>query len=103
VASADITFALSTIEDIFEVRVPRLQITKGAERVATPPNSVGGSEGSDLGSNSEQKKVLRREIRKWWEGVSDHLDTIVGPLPSLKCLFPKSTFRRKFLILKKAS
>jgi len=103
VASADITFALSTIEDIFEVRVPRLQITKGAERVATPPNSAGGSEGSDLGSTSEQKKALRREIRKWWEGVSDHLDTIVGPLPSLECLFPKSAFRRKFFILKKAS
>ncbi|KAF8968465.1 hypothetical protein BDZ97DRAFT_1902851 [Flammula alnicola] len=75
-SSADISLALSTIEDIFELRVPRLQIMRGVERCSQPSTSSGNTAEGQGGSDDEQKKVLRREIRKWWEGVSDHMDKI---------------------------
>ncbi|KAJ3508125.1 hypothetical protein NLJ89_g5924 [Agrocybe chaxingu] len=76
-ASTDITFALSTIEDIFEIRAPRLQITRGVEK-PTPPQSSAGRKQEDSESEEEpnQKKILRKEIKKWWEGVADHIDKI---------------------------
>ncbi|CAA7264497.1 unnamed protein product [Cyclocybe aegerita] len=76
-ASTDITLALSTIEDIFEIRAPRLQITRGVEK-PSPPQSSAGRKQEDSESEEEpnQKKILRKEIRKWWEGVADHIDKI---------------------------
>jgi 1-phosphatidylinositol-3-phosphate 5-kinase len=103
-----VSFALSPIDDIFELRVPRLQITrktgdkalaaatgdKGAENKSVR-SSIAKSEISSLDSASvgdsirdgtkgvdEERRALRREIKAWWEGVADHMDkletTIVG-------------------------
>ncbi|KDR71610.1 hypothetical protein GALMADRAFT_253980 [Galerina marginata CBS 339.88] len=73
-ATGEISLALSTIEDIFELRVPRLQLTRGGEKASPPPEST--SQNEDAGPDGERKKALRKEIRKWWEGVSDHIDKI---------------------------
>lgn len=79
-SKASISLTLSVIEDIFELQVPRLQITRGSDKSArtsagsTPPvdhpkpNEVVGS---------EDKKVLRQEIKRWWEGVADYVDKLV--------------------------
>ncbi|KAF9456920.1 hypothetical protein BDZ94DRAFT_1326638 [Collybia nuda] len=69
-----VSFSLSTVEYIFELRVPRLQITRGngdkssKESVASEPKNT-----PDI---DEDKKELRREIKRWWEGVTDHLDKL---------------------------
>lgn len=80
IATIDITVSLSTIEDIFEIKVPRMQIIRGAERV-TPPSSSSGMQDKTPDPESTQKRVLRKEIRKWWQGVSEHIDKIVGLSP----------------------
>ncbi|KAF8797636.1 hypothetical protein BYT27DRAFT_7265512 [Phlegmacium glaucopus] len=71
-ASRDVSFALSTTEDIFELKVPRLQIRRGTEK-ASVPQTLKEERAEDEAS---QKKELRREIKKWWEGVADHIDKI---------------------------
>ena len=75
-ASVDVSFALSTIEDIFELKVPRLQIVRDATEKANVPHApLGKKEVSE--DEARPKKELRREIKKWWEGVADHIDKIV--------------------------
>lgn len=54
--------------------MPRLQITRGLEKVSLVTNP---SKKEDADVDGAQKKALRREIRKWWEGISDHIDKIV--------------------------
>jgi 1-phosphatidylinositol-3-phosphate 5-kinase len=87
-ASVDVSFALSTIEDvIFELKVPRLQIVRDTAEKASvlppPPHTLSEDENrknNKEGSEDEatwQRKELRREIKKWWEGVADHIDKIV--------------------------
>ncbi|KAF8151494.1 hypothetical protein B0H34DRAFT_131326 [Crassisporium funariophilum] len=81
-ASSDVSFALSTIEDIFELRVPRLQITRGVEKSSPPPTSAGSKEERTPLEELASKRILRREIKKWWEGVADHVDKIEKALNS---------------------
>ena len=75
--SVDISFALSKIEDIFELKVPRLQIVRDTEKTSIPQTLLGGKEKS-VDDEVRPKKELRREIKKWWEGVADHVDKIVS-------------------------
>ena len=93
-ASLDISFTLTTIEDIFELKVPRLQITRGTEKANVP---VCLSEPQERTEDEDRpKKELRREIKKWWEGVADHIDKIVRVfflLPQVDTLF--RLYRRK--------
>lgn len=79
------SFTLSAIDDdIFELRVPRLQITrksgdKGGAR-ASVASSTSTEDGSVKSGNTpvdEEKRTLRREIKAWWEGVADHMDKLV--------------------------
>jgi 1-phosphatidylinositol-3-phosphate 5-kinase len=84
-ASADISFSLSPVEEVFELRAPRLQIIRGVDKAPSPFTKVEVPLNAD-GDQSIERKELRRQIRTWWEGVSDHLDKIVGflvsPIPS---------------------
>ncbi|KAK7007378.1 hypothetical protein R3P38DRAFT_3325358 [Favolaschia claudopus] len=97
-----VSFRLSTIDDVFELRVPRLQITrksgdKGTNSARTSvATSASATSKDDTASVStaassatqaqapveEDKRALRREIKAWWEGVADHMDkletTLVG-------------------------
>ncbi|KAJ6535129.1 hypothetical protein B0H19DRAFT_1271776 [Mycena capillaripes] len=89
-----VSFALSPIDDVFELRVPRLQITRkigdkdkgsgasSASARSSIASGVSGASGGGPAPVDEEKRALRREIKAWWEGVADHLDkletTIVG-------------------------
>jgi 1-phosphatidylinositol-3-phosphate 5-kinase len=106
-----ISIKLSLIEDVFELRVPRLQILRGhgkdKERETSEFSSAfecHSDSGESVGSfeeelekeHDESKKVLRKEIKTWWEGVADHMDRLVSltrlaMVQSLMCL----QYRRK--------
>ena len=75
-ASVDVSFALSKIEDIFELKVPRLQIVRESEKASVPYAFLANKEKTE--EEDRPKKELRREIKKWWEGVADHIDKIVS-------------------------
>ncbi|KAJ7748858.1 hypothetical protein B0H14DRAFT_2983246, partial [Mycena olivaceomarginata] len=96
-----IDYSLSRMDDVYELRVPRLQIVGGAGTgtgartslansvsvsaaefggdVASMSTSASGSakEGKEGPAVDEEKRALRREIKAWWEGVADHLDGLV--------------------------
>ncbi|KDQ52492.1 hypothetical protein JAAARDRAFT_184041 [Jaapia argillacea MUCL 33604] len=72
--SHQISFTLSAVEDIFEIRVPRLQILRSH---GTPKQSVHSSlEHFDDDEPHEEKRTLRREIRDWWLSVAEHMDKL---------------------------
>ncbi|KAI0795874.1 hypothetical protein C8Q75DRAFT_744203 [Abortiporus biennis] len=71
---AVISFATSIVEEIFEVRVPRLQIIRSVVRSldsSDEEKAIAKSPAAD-----SDKKALRREIMKWWQGLSDHIDEL---------------------------
>lgn len=51
--------------------------TPGATRIETKGTEMGNITEND--GFGEDKKALRREIKKWWEGVADHMDKLVRP------------------------
>ena len=58
------------------MEVPRLQIVRDTtEKASVPHTRSGKKEKSE--DEARPKKELRREIKKWWEGVADHIDKIV--------------------------
>ncbi|KAJ7052946.1 hypothetical protein C8F01DRAFT_1169335 [Mycena amicta] len=78
-----VSFALSAVEDIFELRVPRLQITKHG--IAALDRDKGKGDTASMVSKTtttgpgpveEEKKALRKEIKVWWESVADHMDKL---------------------------
>lgn len=75
-----VSFSLSSIEDIFELRVPRLQVHKGLEKVQRPGTDSSQAT-SESGAVEDEKRILRKEIREWWEGVADHIDSLVSLSP----------------------
>lgn len=75
--SCIVSFSLSTIEDIFELRVPRLQITHGIGVDRYPERNC-SQRGSAEVITDDDKKALRREIRVWWQGVAEHMDRLVS-------------------------
>ncbi|KAH9475049.1 1-phosphatidylinositol 3-phosphate 5-kinase FAB1 [Psilocybe cubensis] len=75
-----ISLSLSKIEDIFEFRVPRLQITRGTERSSPTPTRYDSKPEPE--TTVDKKKFLRKEIKRWWEGVADHIDKIEKVLNS---------------------
>ncbi|KAF9011094.1 hypothetical protein BDQ17DRAFT_1298485 [Cyathus striatus] len=71
-----ITFTLSPMEDIFELRVPRLQILRGGERVSRSSSLTRVNKCKEEPDGEDEKDVLRREIRLWWEGMAGHIDKL---------------------------
>ncbi|KAF9032399.1 hypothetical protein BJ165DRAFT_1410851 [Panaeolus papilionaceus] len=98
-SNTQISFALSPVQDVYELHVPRLQIIRGSNStsgttstlpsraptrnlhqnnpilrgfVVQPPAQA---RKGDVNETS-QKRILRKEIRNWWEGVADHIDQI---------------------------
>jgi 1-phosphatidylinositol-3-phosphate 5-kinase len=72
-----VSFTISPVEDIFDLRMPRLQFTKGG-RVEKPQPATTTS--SSLVDDAD-KKDLRLEIKRWWQALAERLDKVV-------CLFP---------------
>ncbi|KAG6820693.1 hypothetical protein H0H93_013212 [Arthromyces matolae] len=104
-ANHTVTFTCHLVEDIFELVVPRLQIcapvsptpgsTTGNNPTVTPSRcasidsdtstvgtcsrtgSLDGEDAKGEGDDEQrEKKELRREIKRWWEGVADYLDRL---------------------------
>ncbi|KAJ3539164.1 hypothetical protein NMY22_g4858 [Coprinellus aureogranulatus] len=79
-AKGSVTFSTSPVEDVFELRVPRIQIRAPAEEQQHAKVGTGVTEDSKYGQLDDdvegEKKALRREIKEWWEGVSDHVDKL---------------------------
>lgn len=74
-----VTLTLTEVKDIFEVKVPRLQILrrKGADKKPAKGSPEGLGPPSAL--PSEERRALRREILRWWQGLSEHMDQLVRP------------------------
>ncbi|KAH0580710.1 hypothetical protein H2248_002196 [Termitomyces sp. 'cryptogamus'] len=71
-----VSFECSKIDDIYELHVPRLQILSGLGSVSHVSKAEsGGTEDKGEGEERERRE-LRREIRKWWEGVAGYLDNL---------------------------
>jgi 1-phosphatidylinositol-3-phosphate 5-kinase len=68
-----VSFSLSRVEDIFELQVPRLQIVRSGMPSNAPKSDLGQPSGGD-----EEKRVLRNEIKAWWQAVAEHIDKIVS-------------------------
>ncbi|KNZ81184.1 1-phosphatidylinositol-3-phosphate 5-kinase FAB1 [Termitomyces sp. J132] len=72
-----VSFECSKIDDIYELHVPRLQILSGLGSVSHVSKAEsGGTEDKGEGEERERRE-LRREIRKWWEGVAGYLDNLL--------------------------
>ena len=84
-AGRAVTFSLSVIEDIFEFRVPKLQILKprGSDKSGAASIHPKEESAATQAGGEEEKKTLRREIKAWWEGVADHMDKLVSQLGPL--------------------
>lgn len=54
-----------------------------ARREAETKAGVPLMERSRSGSGNEEKGVLRKEIKDWWQGVAEHLDRLVSRLWSV--------------------
>jgi 1-phosphatidylinositol-3-phosphate 5-kinase len=80
-----VSFSLSRVDDVFELRVPRLQVVRSG-MVEHSGRSV---DDKTLAEDDEAKKTLRREIRAWWQGVAEHLDRLVRPFDAPGCLLLK--------------
>ena len=74
-----VTMTLNDIRDVFEVQVPRLQILrrKVGER-KPPPDAASNRTGGQPSVLGDAHKILRREILRWWQGLSDHMDQLVS-------------------------
>ncbi|KAI0260351.1 hypothetical protein BC834DRAFT_973492 [Gloeopeniophorella convolvens] len=79
--SHQVSFTLSSIDDIFELRIPPLQFTRGGWVDKAPPSPTGAVDDADT-----EKKELRQEIKHWWQAIAEHLDKVeaefVGGDPS---------------------
>ncbi|KAM6499935.1 hypothetical protein JOM56_005443 [Amanita muscaria] len=76
-----VTFTLSEAKDTFELHLPRLQMSRtGADskdKARHPLSSDSDSPNHGAMLLEEDRIQLRREIKLFWEGVSDYLDKIV--------------------------
>ncbi|KIL57862.1 hypothetical protein M378DRAFT_27805 [Amanita muscaria Koide BX008] len=79
-----VTFTLSEAKDTFELHLPRLQMSRtGADskdKARHPLSSDSDSPNHGAMLLEEDRIQLRREIKLFWEGVSDYLDKIEGTL-----------------------
>ena len=68
-----LSFTISAVEDVFEVSVPRLQIIRGK------PAEKEDDASQEASTQMEpDRRALRREIMKWWQGLAEHMDQLVG-------------------------
>jgi 1-phosphatidylinositol-3-phosphate 5-kinase len=68
-----VSFTLFPVHDVFDLRMPRLQFTKGGWMEKPPPTTASNTMVDDA-----DKKELRQEIKYWWQAVAEHLDKVVS-------------------------
>ncbi|KAI1793644.1 hypothetical protein LXA43DRAFT_999787 [Ganoderma leucocontextum] len=74
-----VTMTLADVRDVFEVHVPRLQILRrkaGEKKPLPDPLSTQHAMRSGSSVLGNAHKVLRREIMRWWQGLSDRMDQL---------------------------
>ncbi|TFK21691.1 hypothetical protein FA15DRAFT_672317 [Coprinopsis marcescibilis] len=84
-----VTFALSQVENVFDLHVPRLQMHRWDGSVnsrasnSSSEGTINSSKdgqittGAEVGKEEDPaKKVLRKEIRQWWQGISEYMDLL---------------------------
>ncbi|KAJ8073593.1 hypothetical protein PM082_011871 [Marasmius tenuissimus] len=72
-----VSFSIDVIDEVFELRVPRVQIVRGLSVLGGGGGKEEEVEGGGVEEEEEEeKKKLRREIKVWWEGVGDHVDML---------------------------
>ncbi|EKM74879.1 hypothetical protein AGABI1DRAFT_80588 [Agaricus bisporus var. burnettii JB137-S8] len=91
ISNATVSFSISRVEDIFELKVPRLQIHFGG-------GSAGDDDDNDVNDRmkfrtrgkvmeeeeeSQKKEILRSEIRNWYKGIFNHLSKLEHVLATL--------------------
>ncbi|KZT66473.1 hypothetical protein DAEQUDRAFT_714832 [Daedalea quercina L-15889] len=74
--SRTVTFSLSTVEDIFELKVPRLQIIRRRQLEKGKDTASASSSPVKVTSNIEDRRILRKEIMRWWQGLSERMDQL---------------------------
>jgi 1-phosphatidylinositol-3-phosphate 5-kinase len=84
-----VSFTLSAIDDIFELRVPRLQIIRGGDRILERRFSSSVPDRLNDSKLDDDKKTLRREMMAWWMGLSDYMNRIVGGMEYI--LYPEDS------------
>lgn len=94
----EIKFRVSLAPALFELRVPRLQVMRGrfgdsgAQRVSFA-NVRRNSTDRKSFESIEEKRILRTEIKRWFESISDHMDKLVSIIS-----FSTDYYRKKKLI-----
>ncbi|KAH9920629.1 uncharacterized protein B0H18DRAFT_1023703 [Fomitopsis serialis] len=73
-----VTFSLSVVEDIFELKVPRLQIVRRRQVEKGSDKETASAPASPVKVNSsdDDRRMLRKEIMRWWQGLSEHIDKL---------------------------
>lgn len=70
-----VTLTLAEVKEVFEVRVPRLQILKRKAGEMKPVESDSKAL-KVVSPPGDAHRALRREIVKWWQGLSEHMDQL---------------------------
>ncbi|KAK1234614.1 hypothetical protein PQX77_002181, partial [Marasmius sp. AFHP31] len=95
-----VSFSLDRVDEVFELRVPRVQIVRGVSAVLGLEVGMGAGSGGEKKENErmveeeEEKKKLRREIKVWWEGVGDYVDVLETRLADTSDPKPKKSLPR---------
>ncbi|RPD53925.1 hypothetical protein L226DRAFT_538834 [Lentinus tigrinus ALCF2SS1-7] len=71
-----VTLTMSEVKEIFEVRVPRLQILRRKAAEKKPADPTDQQLVKVASPPGEAHRTLRREIMKWWQGLSEHMDVL---------------------------
>ncbi|PIL34683.1 hypothetical protein GSI_03463 [Ganoderma sinense ZZ0214-1] len=74
-----VTMTLADVREVFEVHVPRLQILRrkaGEKKPVPDPTPIQHPTAQGSSVLGESHKVLRREIMRWWQGLSDRMDQL---------------------------
>ncbi|EIN06853.1 hypothetical protein PUNSTDRAFT_136681 [Punctularia strigosozonata HHB-11173 SS5] len=86
-----VTFSLSTIDDVFEIRVPRLQIVRGAgEKPEADGRAAEERERERDKVGDEARGVLRQEIGAWWKGMAEQMDILEDQINTDKAAMMKT-------------
>ena len=89
-----ITFTLTTVEEVYNIEVPRVHFIHSAG-VSEEAKSVAGSPTvssqctapADLEAR-DVRRILKREIRTWWHALSQRIDNLVGCFPCAQSIWP---------------
>ncbi len=103
-----INISLSIVSEIFELRLPRFQFLRGlvveanAVDVMQQNSLRKPSDVTDAENNAadEARRDLRREIRLWWQDLSDHIEKLVGPFHPFYLPISSYYYRRNVSVRK---